>query len=170
MNTQKSDRIVARYRDRSRKAARRRFAWNKLVDGRPDDVFPLLCPSREADWIPGWDAELVFTESGYAEKDCVFRTDPDGTVGPGVWVFTRHDEGKGVELVKFTPDLLTCLHITLEEERPDSTRVHWEWVLTGLTDAGNASVEAADAQLEAKREGIATALDHYLTQGELIPV
>ena len=169
MNTDRSDVIVARYRDGSSKAARRNLAWSKVVHGSPDDVFPLLCPSREADWIPDWDAELLFTESGYAEPDCVFRTEPDGTVGPGVWVFTRHEEGKGVELVKFTEDIVTCLYINLEPVGPDTTRVHWVWVLTGLTETGNKMVEASEAHLEAKRQRIAEALDHYLLEGELIP-
>jgi len=169
MNTERSDAIVARYRDHSPKAARKNFAWTKVVHSSPKDIFPLLCPSREADWIPGWDAELLFTESGYAERDCVFSTAPDATGGPGLWVFTRHEEGKGVELVKFTADVLTCLYINLEEEGPDSTRVHCEWVLTGLTEAGNATVEASDGELQAKRQRIADALDHYLMEGELIP-
>lgn len=40
-------------------------------------VFPLLCPVREREWLQGWDATMVCSESGVAEPGCVFTT-----VGP----------------------------------------------------------------------------------------
>jgi hypothetical protein len=41
----------------------------------PERVFPLLCPVREADWIPGWRYKLIYSESGVAELGCVFTTE-----------------------------------------------------------------------------------------------
>lgn len=168
MNTLGSDRIIERFRARPSQAARRKLRWVKEVAGTVDDVFPLLCPSREADWIPGWDAELLFTNTGYAERDCVFRTDPDGTVGQGVWVFTRHEEGRGVELVKFTPEVLVQLRIQLEDAGEGRTRMAWEYILTGLTEEGNALVDGAQTLLESKEEAVTSALDYYLGTGEKI--
>ena len=52
-------------------------------------VFPLLCPVREAEWIDGWDPIGVFSSSGKAERDCVFVTRADP--GNAVWVITEHD-------------------------------------------------------------------------------
>ena len=43
----------------------------KLVAS-PAEVFPLLCPVREADWLDGWDPLEVWSRSGVAEPDCVF--------------------------------------------------------------------------------------------------
>ena len=40
----------------------------------PEKVFPLLCPVREADWIPGWKYELIYSDSGVAEAGCIFTT------------------------------------------------------------------------------------------------
>ena len=40
-----------------------------------EEIFPLLCPVREYDWIPGWGCDVQFTESGVAEDLCVFSTD-----------------------------------------------------------------------------------------------
>ena len=42
--------------------------------GTPEQVFPLLCPVLEYDWLEHWDAEIVYTESGVAELDCIFKT------------------------------------------------------------------------------------------------
>ena len=33
----------------------------------PREVFPLLCPVREAEWIPGWNPRLVASFSSPSE-------------------------------------------------------------------------------------------------------
>jgi len=38
------------------------------------EVFPLLCPVREYEWIPDWKCVMVYSKSGVAEKDAVFTT------------------------------------------------------------------------------------------------
>jgi hypothetical protein len=40
----------------------------------PEEVFPLLCPVREHEWLEGWQCEMIHTASGIAEKDCIFST------------------------------------------------------------------------------------------------
>jgi hypothetical protein len=47
---------------------------------RVEDVFPLLCPKREEEWIPGWECETIWSHSGYNEEGAIFRTTkPYGT-------------------------------------------------------------------------------------------
>ncbi|MFH1168803.1 MAG: hypothetical protein V1852_32765 [Pseudomonadota bacterium] len=47
---------------------------------RVEDVFPLLCPKREEEWIPGWECETIWSKSGYNEEGAIFRTTkPYGT-------------------------------------------------------------------------------------------
>src|SRR5271170_7576269 len=56
----------------------------------PEKVFPLLCPVREADWVPGWEYRLIYSKSGVAEDGCVFITpNEDGT--ETTWVVTDYD-------------------------------------------------------------------------------
>ena len=53
------------------------------------DIFQLLCPVREDDWIPGWreQRKLIYTESGVAELGCVFiTTNQPHLMGPATWV------------------------------------------------------------------------------------
>ncbi len=40
----------------------------------PSAVFPLLCPVREGEWLPGWQYRLIWSDSGIAELGCVFTT------------------------------------------------------------------------------------------------
>jgi hypothetical protein len=73
----------------------------------PDVVFPLLCPVREADWIPGWEPLLVVSSSGVAEPDCVFVT--AASPADAIWYVTRHEPAAGyVEMIKVTPGVTAC--------------------------------------------------------------
>jgi hypothetical protein len=50
------------------------------IRARVEDVFPLLCPKREEEWIPGWECETVWSRSGYNEEGAIFKTTkPYGT-------------------------------------------------------------------------------------------
>jgi hypothetical protein len=44
------------------------------VPARAEEVFPLLCPVREYEWIPDWRCRMIYSKSGVAEKDAVFTT------------------------------------------------------------------------------------------------
>ncbi len=44
------------------------------IRARVVDVFPLLCPKREEEWIPGWECETIWSHSGYNEEGAIFRT------------------------------------------------------------------------------------------------
>ena len=74
------------------KPPRVRHSFTQSINGTPGQVFPLLCPVREVDWIPGWTTDWVISQSGVAEQNCIFQTPP--RPGAGVaskWVITRHD-------------------------------------------------------------------------------
>lgn len=75
MDTKKSEKLVKRYFDQKIKYQRKVHTFAVDVKTTVEDFFPLLCPSREADWIPGWDCDLIYTSDGYAEDKCVFTTD-----------------------------------------------------------------------------------------------
>jgi len=71
----------------------------------PDEVFPLLCPVREAEWVNGWHPRLVISTSGVAEPDCVFIT----AAGPqeAIWAITRHEPDRHhLEIVKVIPGIV----------------------------------------------------------------
>jgi hypothetical protein len=131
----------------------------------PEEVFVQLCPTREADWIPGWDCELVYTESGYAEEHCVFRTDESCISGPGVWVMSHVEPPRLLEIVRLLPAMVVNLKITLSEKPDGTTDGVWKIVITSLNEEGNALI----AQItEDAYDGLLQTLVHYLETGEKI--
>lgn len=82
-------------------------SYTQHLVGTVEEVFPLLCPVREADWVDGWNPSLVVSSSGIAEPDCVFVT--SATPVDAIWYVTRHEPQAGfVEMLKITPGLTAC--------------------------------------------------------------
>jgi len=50
------------------------FTGKQHFTSPPAAVFPMLCPVREYDYIPPWECDVVFLESGLAEDGGVFTT------------------------------------------------------------------------------------------------
>ena len=55
------------------------------------EVFPMLCPVREYEWIEPWKYDLLYTTSSVAELDCVFTTHSEGDDADDVWVISRYE-------------------------------------------------------------------------------
>ncbi len=81
-------------------------SYTQTLEGTPAEVLPLLCPVREADWVPGWMPRLVLSDSGVAERDCIFTT-PAAATSPeaeAIWTVLEQDPAAGtVEMLKCLP-------------------------------------------------------------------
>lgn len=135
------------------------------VHGEPEAIFPLLCPVREFDWIPSWECQLVYTESGVAEEGCVFQTDMDGD--PDTWVISRFEPRERISFIRVHPLRVIRYDIYLQPQGDGSTVLRWEQEITALDEDGDRHVGAQSqeefAGLIAKVEQM---LDHYLKTGE----
>jgi hypothetical protein len=141
--------------------------FTQTLVGTPGEVLPLLCPVREAEWVPGWAPRLVLSASGVAEPDCVFLT-PDVAAGPdaeAVWTILGIDESAGaVEMLKVTPGFLVVrLMIVLAAHDQGGCRAEVTYRYTALGPAGEAYVcERSAAAYEHFMRGWEEALNVYL--------
>jgi len=137
------------------------------VPAAPEQVFPLLCPVREYDWIAGWSCRIVHTESGVAEKDCVFRTEFDGE--PMTWVVSRYDPPARIEFTCFVPDLhVMRLEIALAGG-PGGTRLDWTRRWLSLGPAGDEwNLARTESQYEQRMASLRDSLRHYLETGDML--
>lgn len=166
MNKAKSDELVARFRNRGFRAVRKVQEYDRLFTASPKKLFPLLCPAREADWIPGWDCDLVYTGTGYVEPDCIFTTGEDNPFGTGTWVIHDNVPDDSLELVKISEDVVLQMRIKVSASDGGGSRVRWSLTTTGLTPAGNGIVEALPDQ-DPRFMALLDCLDHYLNTGEM---
>ena len=68
-------------------------SYCQTINAKPEIVFPLLCPVREAEWLDGWKYNLIYSETGFAEKGCIFST-PHKEEEDTIWIITEHDKEK----------------------------------------------------------------------------
>ena len=99
---------------RIEKPARVSHSRRQAINGTPEEVFSLCCPVREAEWVEGWDPSVVHTDTGVAERDCVFVTENGGV--ESTWLVTVHDAGaRRIAMVKCTPgEVMTRIEIGIE--------------------------------------------------------
>jgi len=144
----------------------------------PEKVFPLLCPVREADWVPDWQYRLIYSESGVAESGCVFTTPnppvsgPQGQVAPETtWIVTEYDPAAfRIGFVWINPGLVAAeIRIQLAPTPLATTLAHIRYSYTGLSAEGNREVERYDQKwFRSKMEGWESAINHYLRTGRKI--
>jgi len=145
----------------------------------PEEVFPLLCPVREADWVPGWQYRLIYSESGVAEHGCVFITpNEDGT--ETTWIVTDYDPASFcIAFAWVNPGLVAaqiriCLSKSSETPSPGHTLLGHtsaliRYTYTGLSIEGNREVERYDQKwFQHKMQSWEAAINHYLQTGKRI--
>ena len=113
-------------------------AYTQRLNAPPHEVFPLLCPVREAEWVTGWDPAVVFTRSGYVEQDCVFITEGGEAEADSVWVVSEWDpDAFRLVLVKVTPDkTVGRITIALTANAGNGTDARVTYMYTAIAENG----------------------------------
>ncbi|AFM23189.1 hypothetical protein [Desulfomonile tiedjei] len=144
--------------------------FTHTISAAPSKVFPLLCPVREYEWIEGWTCKMIYSESGYAENNCVFTTNfPRGF--EEIWSVSAYDpERYIIQFVVTSPEAyIMKLDISLSESGTNSTNISWIMTFTGLTPKGNTVIENHTGEPQVTRMGLVfKALEHYCLTGEML--
>jgi len=134
----------------------------------PEKIFPQLCPTREFDWIETWKCELIQSESGFAELDCIFTTHFAGEEKE-TWVVDRFEPNELIEFVRTTESRIIRHSIRLSNNGDGSTTLFWQQIVTALNENGNQYVEnCSNAEFIKKIKGLEKLLSHYLETGEML--
>lgn len=152
---------------------RRTITEELTFSGTPVEVFPLLCPVREYDWIPGWTCEMIYSDSGYAELGCVFRTrswyvPSGGDPEVETWVVSRYEPHREIGFVRTIEGLwVSTLDLRLAQGQ-ECTHALATRMFTALTPVGARVLAELDEGAErARLRGIAAGVNHYLTTGQM---
>lgn len=149
--------------------ARLTRAFKMRLASAPAAVFPLLCPIREYDWIDTWKCRMVYSASGHAELDGIFKTDFPSDGPEDTWVVSRYEPPLLIEFVRVNPLRAIRYTISLRETATGETEADWRQVVTGLNDEGSAFVRALDEAVFSRRMGeLEKMLNHYLATGRML--
>ena len=144
--------------------------YTQTNDAPPAQVFPLLCPVREADWVPNWKYSLIYSDSGVAEDGCVFTT-PNESGTETVWMVTHYDPASlTIAYAWVEPGMIaTQLRIALAPAPGGKTRSHIYFAYTALSEAGNAVLDRyTQVWFRKKMQGWEDAINYHLRTGKLI--
>lgn len=170
MDTSRSEQMAKEFLAKGRPFKRKVQVTEQVFEASPAEVFRQFCPTREKDWIKGWEADLVYTETGYVEPHCIFTTPPSNIVGPGLWIFTRLEPNQLLELVRVIENnLVVHFRIDLKDNNNGTCTGTWTLKFTALSQQGNEMVKAIPDDDPHFRKLI-HGLQHYLNTGELMRI
>jgi hypothetical protein len=142
-----------------------------------DVVFPLACPVEEYKWIDGWQCEMIYSEGGKNENNCIFSEKmsapvlfPSTGLGATTWYTTLWDTaGHRVHFVLITSLSVAKYDIEMLDKGGAETLVQWDFTLTALNEEGNRHVDEATAEgMTRILTFIGDSLRHYCETGEIL--
>lgn len=109
-------------------------SYQQVLKGSQIEIFPLLCPVREKEWLINWDYNMIYSESGYAEKGCIFET--NNIYGKYTWVITKHDiDAFEIQFVKtIKTKLAVIIDINLKESDKNTTICNIQYTFIALKE------------------------------------
>jgi hypothetical protein len=141
------------------------------LQGSPEQVFPLLCPIREYEWIDSWQCEMIYSKTGVAELDCVFKTTFPGD-GPGdTWVVSRYEPPLLIEFVRINSLRTIRFNLSLKRNDDGTTSLIWTQIFTGLTPQGDDLIKSLSDEIY--RERVATRerqINHFLSTSQMLRI
>lgn len=148
---------------------RRRFCHNQKLNFSPGKVFPLLCPVKEYDWIEHWECEMIYSDSGFAENNCIFTTEYNTDGDKDVWVVSKYNPPFEIQFVRTNSLRVIRYNITLSRNDDDTTSAKWEQILTGLNKEGNSFVEEqSEDEFNNMIDSLEKMINYYLEHGEML--
>lgn len=103
-----------------------------------EEVFPLLCPKKEEEWIPGWECETIWSNSGYNEESAIFKTvKPYGT--ELYWTTLQYDiNSKIVDFLLTAPRLyMFRFKIEIHVSSDSLLSITFTQTFTSISEEGN---------------------------------
>ena len=137
--------------------------YRQTLHAVPARVFPLLCPEREKEWLPGWDARMIHSDSGVAEPRAIFAS-RDGDGSEIVWFTVAHEPPRHVHFVRWHPaGMLVDIDLDLSSPAPDTTWLDVRYTYTATSPAGAQRIAAmTPAQWQGQMTHWETHLDAWL--------
>lgn len=140
------------------------------INSSPSEVFPLLCPVREYDWLEGWACSMTYSDSGIVENNCIFKSE-FVTGMDATWVAIKRDEENHIfQYIIFFADLAVArMDISLVDNNDGTTTMHYVRTMTSLSEDGNQMLDHTVGEpFRQIMDWVYGSLNHYLQTGEML--
>jgi hypothetical protein len=141
--------------------------YTQVANAAPDVVFPLLSPVKESEWLDGWKFTMLYSKSGEAETDCVYKTQ-HSVEEETLWTITKYDaEAMALEFVRLTNNVSVIkIEVAIEDNHNGSCIIRNKYTFTSISERGNEFVEGNSARsFEKMMQWREKSLNYYLGSG-----
>lgn len=108
-----------------------------------ETAFPLFTPLGECDWVPGWEPTMLHPASGVAQRGTVFTTRAPGEATTLWSIADFNGERHYVKYARVTPESrFGWVEVQCTAHAPATTEIQVTYTFTGLSESGNAYIEA----------------------------
>lgn len=164
MNTQKSDAFIKTWKEKRNPLRRTSLVAKRTFEATPEEFFFLLCPTTELDWLPGWSCELLHSQSGYTELNCIFKTTFFGL--DEIFICTRYEKNHAIDYLRMSEHISGKVEIKLLNHYNGTITGVWCITLSALDENGNVMLENI-TEAQNKFEEAINALEYYLINGKI---
>jgi len=159
------------------KARRVCVTHEDTIKATPDECFSLACPVEELKWIDNWQFDMIYSDSGKNEDNCIFREEMSGAAVlnlPGLsayWCTTLYDHAdhRFHSLLIYGDKGVSKFEFKAGDAGDGGSTVTWRLTFTALNEEGN---DIADDSLEQRMSLMLVFLGrsakHYLETGEML--
>jgi hypothetical protein len=161
------------------KAKRFHVTHKDRIKAPADQCFSLACPVEELKWIDNWQFDMIYSDSGKNENNCIFREYMSGLFVLNLpelstyWYTTLYDtESHRFHALLLYGDRATGkFEFEVKGEGKDYSIATWKLTYTALNNSGN---NLADESLRDRMFGmlsfLAQSAKHYLEAGEMLKI
>ena len=160
-------------------AKRLHVAHENRVNAPASRCFTLACPVEELKWIDNWEFDMIYSDSGKNENNCIFREYMSGLFVlsspelPTYWYTTLYDTVKHRfhALLMYGDKAAGKFEFEVQDDSDGYSINSWKLTYTALNEEGN---RLADESLKDRMRGMLNFLGesakHYLETGKLLKV
>ena len=135
-----------------------------------DELFPLLCPVRESDYLTRWACDIIYLKSGLIEIGGVFTTSfPHDGPDKDVWIVSRYEPDQFIQFVRVNGWRSIIYNIEVQAAGEGKITLFWEQIITGLNDKGNVVIKTLrEEDFKSMLDDMEQRLQYYLDAGEIM--
>jgi hypothetical protein len=150
-------------------------SFSLSINAPAEKIFPLACPVEELKWIDDWTYNMIYSNSGKNENNCIFteKISSPGVMGPEYseptyWVTTLYNSKDYIiHWLLVRSSTLTKLEFTLKTIAPRETETAWDMTITAIKDEAISSFdETMKDRMKLMMIFIGQSLKHYCETGE----
>ena len=140
------------------------------VNASKEELFPLLCPVRESEWMPGFSSQNVYSESGFAELHCIFQTGPN-EVNKTIWIIPVYEKDNFIEFIYHEAKIkVVIIKLSLSDLSNSETSLQVEYIYTSLSEDGNTQLEGiTEEAFKNQINSWEICLNYFFKNGTIIP-